>query len=272
MEFAARFKALGYKEENVGKMIKMSKKKYSWEFTMNNKHCLLVLKISKITNNYSIEMNGQLLYKGNMSYDTHFSFKFKIEGILVVIKRVSSEYQLYIQNLPFKEFYESNDRKTKLIRPDPVLNKKDLEKQINKKRNMTVKTKPTEHKIVENGMNKSSPVKEARNKEEIKDIKEIIKETEGFKISIKKDEEENEMEQTDIYEQEYRKTRTTFQFSDNCDNNVYDSSDEEEEQNRLTSITNSDMGEPFEIVILPNDFETETDATKRIIKLCNDSN
>ena len=87
-------------------------------------------------------------------------------------------------------------------------------------------------------------------------------------------EEENEMEQTDIYEQEYRKTRTTFQFSDNCDNNVYNSSDEEEEeeQNRLTSITNSDMGEPFEIVILPNDFETETDATKRIIKLCNDSN
>lgn len=122
MDQAIKFKALNFTEENIGKLIKSSKRKLHWAFTVNGKRCDLVFKISKISKNYSVELNGQLLHKGNKTYDTCFEFKFKIERVLFVVKEIAGTFSLYVECVAFKRLQEhANGRKTMLIAPAPLL-------------------------------------------------------------------------------------------------------------------------------------------------------
>lgn len=127
MDQAIRFKALDFTQESIGKLIKTSKKKLTWTFQVDQKLCVLSFKISRVSKNYSVDLNNQLLHKGNKSYDSCFEFKFKIEHALFVIKESAGEYTLLVECVPFKRLQEyGSGRKTMLIAPAPLLHLSDF--------------------------------------------------------------------------------------------------------------------------------------------------
>lgn len=186
MEFSARFKAISYKEENVGKLIKFSKRKFTWELKMNSKHCFIVLKVSKITNNYSVELNKQLLYNGNNSYDENFEFKFKLEGIMLNIKLIGNNYVLYIQYIPFMDFYEDpNGRQTKLLKPEFTPNSDDFDQPSIEKRFRSMNISPVKNRLIDNIVHNSSPVKAFNKTKEIKNANESAKDNKIIEELVK---------------------------------------------------------------------------------------
>ncbi len=54
----------GYKEENVGKMVKHSKTRVSWKFSCGNRQHLVVLSWSKSTGKQEITMDGSSVWFG----------------------------------------------------------------------------------------------------------------------------------------------------------------------------------------------------------------
>lgn len=127
MSMGITFNAISYTEDNIGKLIKMSKKKYTWEFRLGGNRCVLALKVSKMSNNYSVELNSQLLYKGNKSYNNCFEFNFKIQGISMVLKQDHSNYTLLVQNTPFTNLgADSKEKHINLVLDDLSLNSDDF--------------------------------------------------------------------------------------------------------------------------------------------------
>ena len=296
MEFTARFKALNYTEENIGKLIKSSKKKFTWEFKMNSKHCVLELKISKMTNNYSVELNKQLLYKGNKSYDEHFEFKFKIEGIMLVIRRSGSLYTLYIQNKPFKEFYDnSKGRQTKLIKPEPTLHAEDFDNSSPEKRFKSMNVKPEKLRPIDTIMNNSTPLTPFNKNNEIKDVKELIKENiknEGLNNQLKESndielkinqidmKDEKVSEDDNPFDNEFRDRAKTFEFKGGNEKkmDVYHEleseheSEAEDNNNQATAGVNDNINlkESMNIIVYPNDFSNHDENTQNVIRVIYD--
>lgn len=290
MEFSAKFKAISYKEENVGKLIKFSKRKFTWEFKMNSKHCFLVLKVSKITNNYSVELNKQQLYKGNKSYDENFEFKFKIEGIMLSIKMIGNNYVLYIQYIPFKDFYdEPNGRDTKLIKPEPTLNSDDFDQPSPEKRFKSMNTNPVKNRLIDNVVNISTPLANFNKNKEIKDADQLVKDNKTkeelmndkkrlddmtLKIKEMTISEDPLESDSNPFADEIRLRGKTFEFRGKneqyleickeLDSECEDSSDESN-----VNGLDGDLGlkESMDIVVYPCDFDQSDANTENIIKV-----
>lgn len=287
MNLEASFKAISYTEEGVGKLIKMSKKKYTWEFKLNKKHCFLVLKVSKVTNNYSVELNSQQLYRGNKSYDDNFEFKFKIEGIVMCIKRVVAEYALFIQHIPFLNFYKRyGDRHTKLIKPDSSLYSEDFEKSSPEKRYKSLNTNAGPALFKEAVTNISTPVwgknvgiKDAeelmeenramdelvKNKKVIEDIALRLK---HMHLSESSDEGEsiviNRMVASGDFGQQSKALGTKI-------DEVYHELDSEHESDDMseasTMLENAETRESMEITLYPNDFASRDERVETVLKM-----
>jgi len=278
MDFTARFKALHYKEENVGKLISFSKRKLTWEFKMNSKHCFLTLKVSKITNNYSVELNKQLLYKGNKSYDENFEFKFKIEGIMLSIKMLGASYVLYIQHIPFKEFYEGEKgKKTRLVRPEPVLNSEDFDIPTPEKRFKSMNAKPVKNRLVDNVMNNSTPLnllkanKDGSSKEMVEEwVKDKRKQEEAFSKNAKYVISEQSIEEdiNPFADDETRVRGKTYQFNgDSKPLEMCKELDSESDSAKNDSIEVEDptLKESMDVVVYPCDFDDRNDNTEKVI-------
>ena len=289
MDFTARFKALHYKEENVGKLIKSSKQKFTWEFKMNSKHCFLNLKVSKVTNNYSVELNKQLLYKGNKSYDENFEFKFKIEGIMLSIKMHGSKYVLYIQHIPFKEFYEGEKaRQTRLVRPEPVLNSEDFDVPSPEKRFKSMNSKPVKPRFVDKMINNSTPLTALNKNRSIKDADDLANDNkkieEWMNDKRKNDEMTIKLQDLAISEKsieedinpfegdEIRGRGQTFEFKgyktgglEIC--NEVDCEVEENNNGDEEDIGDPTLKESMDIVVFPCDFDDKNANTEKVIQV-----
>ena len=140
-----RFKAISFKERSVGKIIKSSKIEYIWQFEIKTKICFLVLQASKFSGNFSILLNKEILFKGNLFLNPDFLFNFKIEGIVLTLTRIHRKYKLLIENILFMDFYDiKKTRKTFFLTPKVSDNincsknsklKKSLSAKLIKKRN-----------------------------------------------------------------------------------------------------------------------------------------
>lgn len=282
MEVTARFKALHYKEENVGKLISFSKRKFVWEFEMNGKQCVLTLKVSKITDNYSVELNKQLLYKGNKSYDHNFEFKFKIEGIALSIKKHNANFVLYIQHVPFKDFYEGDKgRQTRLVKPELVLDPTDFDKPQPEKRFKSMNVKPLKPHVIEALLNNSTPMGLPNRGVDYPEVNKI----EEWKKNKKKDDErflkvKNAVvsthcveDSTNPFEDEesIRGRKKTFQFGAHEDTHGLDICPEEDSDGEADDKTDeageSPMKESMDVLIFPCDFDDRNIQTEQVIKV-----
>lgn len=114
------FRALSFKKESLGKLIKTSKMGYIWEFELSEKFSCLSLTASKFTGNYEVKLNKDILYKGNYAYDRAFQFSFKVEGVPFSIVEFGTSYQLIIQSKSFEHYKNSEGRKTLALTPNLI--------------------------------------------------------------------------------------------------------------------------------------------------------
>ena len=110
------FKAISFQEKEIGKIIKSSKKEYVWNFEIERKICFLILKISKFSGNYTVLLNNKSLTKNNILYDEDVNFIFKIKELEFNIYRKADSFELTIEGTIFKNFYETNHRRTVFIK------------------------------------------------------------------------------------------------------------------------------------------------------------
>ena len=87
--------------ENIGKIIKSSKKSHNWIFYIDKTLCHLVFTNSKFTGNFKIFVNKKFIYNGTNTNENNFLFNFVLQKIKMQIKKIRNDYELYIQGTPF---------------------------------------------------------------------------------------------------------------------------------------------------------------------------
>lgn len=110
------FKAMNFMERHIGKIIKSSKREFVWTFEIEQKVCYLVLKVSKFSGNYSVELNNKILTKNNILYNEDVNFTFKIKELEFSLYRRGDSYELTIEGTVFKNFYEHDHWRTVFIK------------------------------------------------------------------------------------------------------------------------------------------------------------
>lgn len=97
------FVGLKIDRQEVGKIVKNSKKQIVWNFRVNNKLCFLIFQYSKFTGKFQIQMNDKMIYKGIHNSQKEFIFKFVLEKLNCFIRK-EKEFMFYIENFPFEDF------------------------------------------------------------------------------------------------------------------------------------------------------------------------
>lgn len=100
------FKAINFMERHIGKIIKSSKREFVWVFEIEQKTCNLILKVSKFSGNYSIELNNKILTKNNILYNEEVNFTFKVKELEFNLYKKGDSYELTVEGTVFKNFYE----------------------------------------------------------------------------------------------------------------------------------------------------------------------
>ncbi len=115
-----KIKAVDFKIKNIGKIIKSSKSKFIWRFSIDNYNYCLILIVSKCSGNYLIEVNDKLLYKGNMvTFNKAFRFQFKLKKIQLELLKKGNNYQLTLEGILFNKFTKGKslwDKNVKQVR------------------------------------------------------------------------------------------------------------------------------------------------------------
>lgn len=289
MNVSKKFRAHDYTEENVGRMIKSSKQKYTWKFDVHGKRCHLILKVSKVTNNYSVEVNEQLVYKGNKTYDNKFEFKIKIEDVNLLIRNIDNEYNLYIDKIPFVDFYyddkaikEKIDYQNFTLYDDKINNIQDPNSSINI--NMD-KHKPINgHEVI-----KSEWVNYKKDATSINSINYIdddsfydrcLSDEEKMNVKSNEIEQQNTREDVNTPDEKLSKTfrhrEITFKYQNNCEKRCscyknisvdYDyNSNTACKDHRSFDHQDPSLKESMEVFVYPNDFQDYDDHITNMIK------
>mmetsp|Transcript_15002 Transcript_15002/g.15018 ORF Transcript_15002/g.15018 Transcript_15002/m.15018 type:complete len:136 (+) Transcript_15002:13-420(+) len=103
------FKPLHFDALNVGKMIKRTKRKYSWKFELDGIVYTLDFYVSKLSGKRKILLNGEI--KLNTKNTTNFSiYPVKIYSHKLYIHQIGdNQYDLRFENLSFDDLLKGFD-------------------------------------------------------------------------------------------------------------------------------------------------------------------
>lgn len=73
--------------ENIGKIVKTSKKSYNWLLQINSANCHVLFTYSKFSGNFKLFVNKKFIYSGNNSNENTFGFKFVLQKVEMNIKK-----------------------------------------------------------------------------------------------------------------------------------------------------------------------------------------
>mmetsp|Transcript_32217 Transcript_32217/g.55707 ORF Transcript_32217/g.55707 Transcript_32217/m.55707 type:complete len:393 (-) Transcript_32217:1592-2770(-) len=99
--------ALYFEEQNVGRRVKSSKKKYMWKFEVESREYILDLYISRLSGKVKVILNGDIRYQGKKPSATTFNYPFRMGKHQFMIMQVGEIYDLRIDNLSFQQIYMS---------------------------------------------------------------------------------------------------------------------------------------------------------------------
>ena len=87
---------------NIGKIIKSSKKKYTWEFILEDKLFILNLLISRITSKFRILINDEKIFERKMKKKLFF-YEFNLQLHIITIKQRGVNFVLLIDGFLFEQ-------------------------------------------------------------------------------------------------------------------------------------------------------------------------
>jgi len=99
-------KTVSFEVIDLGKLMKKSKKKFAWKFSIDGIPNHIELIVSYYSGKKVIIHNGVNIYEGKKKMDSHFSFPFQIEVNMCSITQNGDHYELKINNQSFDQLYE----------------------------------------------------------------------------------------------------------------------------------------------------------------------
>ncbi|CAD8207276.1 unnamed protein product [Paramecium octaurelia] len=100
--------AINSSEQEVGRNIRSSKKKYLWKFSIDDADQEIVLLISSLSGKKEVRHNGRLIYQESSLF-SEFRYLHKLQYCLVTIAPKHDSYQLYLNNIPFAEYFDAGN-------------------------------------------------------------------------------------------------------------------------------------------------------------------
>ena len=94
-------KALFYEVANVGKRIKKSKKRYTWQFELDSRNQKLDLYVSSLSGKRKVMLNGEIRYNGKKTGGVMFNHTFNLGNHLLSVIQFEGGYDLRIDNKSF---------------------------------------------------------------------------------------------------------------------------------------------------------------------------
>ncbi|CAK63816.1 unnamed protein product (macronuclear) [Paramecium tetraurelia] len=101
-------KAINSSEQEVGRNIRSSKKKYLWKFSIDDADQEIVLLISSLSGKKEVRHNGRLIYQESSLF-CEFRYLHKLQNCLVTIAPRHDSYQLYLNNIPFARYFNDGN-------------------------------------------------------------------------------------------------------------------------------------------------------------------
>jgi len=114
MSSKEKIKPLRLVEEHCGKLISVSKRRYTWDFEHIDHVHVLTLQMSLLSRKFSIFLDTKLVFKGTRSLFRPFQFESSIHGLRVIIAEKLYTYDLYINNRRLVFVHEIKIRDTEI--------------------------------------------------------------------------------------------------------------------------------------------------------------
>jgi hypothetical protein len=95
--------ALKYTHEEVGKFIKQTKSKHTWQFTLDGQSHIAAVVVSRLSGYYKILIDTEVITTGNCLFEESFSFGFEVKGQTLQISKSANEYDLVFKGRSFKD-------------------------------------------------------------------------------------------------------------------------------------------------------------------------
>jgi hypothetical protein len=103
MEYIEKIKPLKYSEENSGKLIGLSKKRYTWEFEHVDHTHALIFEISIIRRKFEILFDDKPVAKGTKSLFELLDYQASIHNLHFIIVEKLFSFDLYINHQLFRK-------------------------------------------------------------------------------------------------------------------------------------------------------------------------
>lgn len=102
MQFEERIRALSFREEQIGKMLGVTKKVLNWTFEIGGKQRTLSLTYSLFSTTFQVAMDGKLIHEGTRSLLSQFDFATDVCGFKLRIKEGVFTFDCYINDVLFQ--------------------------------------------------------------------------------------------------------------------------------------------------------------------------
>lgn len=94
--------ALRYSEESVGKRVAGTKVKYTWDFSINSRHCQVVMYASYWSSKRVLTFDGRLMFQGLKPFRRMFTYTFGAKGHLFRVEEDAKTIEIFVDDTPFK--------------------------------------------------------------------------------------------------------------------------------------------------------------------------
>lgn len=101
---------LRFDVEEVGKHVKSSKKRFTWEVSLNSKAHTIVLDFSYISGKVKVTVDRKILLENELPANTSFQYPFTLDGNSLNVIQQGESFELRINNKVFSHLY--NQAKT----------------------------------------------------------------------------------------------------------------------------------------------------------------
>ncbi|CAK84794.1 unnamed protein product, partial (macronuclear) [Paramecium tetraurelia] len=115
-------KAIHFSEQEVGRNVRSSKKKYVWKFFLDNVEQEIALFVSSLSGKKEVRHNGRSIHQESR-YNFFHIIIFSFFGDFRYLHYLSDSYELFLDNIPFAQYYNPrNDVKGRNTQNRPLNN------------------------------------------------------------------------------------------------------------------------------------------------------
>jgi hypothetical protein len=96
--------------EEVGKHVKSSKKRFTWELALKGRSHVVVLDFSFISGKVKVTVDRKILFESELPNNTSFQYPFTLDGNALNVIQQGENFELRVNNKVFSHMY--NQMKT----------------------------------------------------------------------------------------------------------------------------------------------------------------